>query len=193
MKEEGEGSLSFFPLLAPTSPTRSINEPAQACARTRSLCRLPLEKATMSTAPAASGGGGADTTANNPAPAPPPPLPEIDDRVYKAVVYGHSPKRLKRLIEELAQGDDERRKAAVNKAGKNESGDDESPLQAARRLDHADLIGVLVEAGADVMTLHERARDACCHLLHVRTAGRLERFVAQRQTRPQRKGAGVLE
>jgi hypothetical protein len=95
----------------------------------------------MSTAPAASGGGGADTTTANPAP----PLPEIDDSVYKAVIANDkSDEEIMALVEEIAQGDDARRKAAVNTAGK----DNEMPLKAAKRLERGALACRLLVAGA---------------------------------------------
>jgi ankyrin repeat protein len=75
--------------------------------------------------------------------------PNDDDfrRVYEAVAAGESAERLRALIEECARGDDERRKAAVDQLGQIE-GKVEMPLKAAQRLDRADLVGVLLEAGA---------------------------------------------
>jgi len=67
-------------------------------------------------------------------------------RVYHAVASGASKAELRRVIEECAQGDDQRRAQAVNHS----STATETPLQAAHRQRRGDLVGALVEAGADV-------------------------------------------
>jgi len=67
-------------------------------------------------------------------------------RVYHAVASGASKAELRRVIEECAQGDDQRRAQAVNHS----STATETPLQAAHRQKRGDLVGALVEAGADV-------------------------------------------
>jgi len=53
---------------------------------------------------------------------------------------------MRRVIEECAQGDARRRVQAVNRS----STATETPLQAAHRQKRGDLVGALVEAGADV-------------------------------------------
>jgi hypothetical protein len=64
-------------------------------------------------------------------------------RVYRAVAAGKSAEQVLRVIEEVAQGSDERRATAV--------GHSETPLAAAHRLRRGDLVGALVrQAGADV-------------------------------------------
>jgi alanyl-tRNA synthetase len=68
-------------------------------------------------------------------------------RVYRAVAAGESAEQVLRVIEEVAQGSDETRALAVNKKGEES---DETPLAAAHRLRRGDLVGALVEAGADV-------------------------------------------
>jgi len=66
--------------------------------------------------------------------------------VYNAVSSGASEEELRRVIEECAQGDNRRRVQAVNHS----STATETPLQAAHRQKRGDLVGALVEAGADV-------------------------------------------
>jgi hypothetical protein len=68
--------------------------------------------------------------------------------VHRAAAAGKSAEEVSRLIELCAQGDKKRR--AVNETGRNNS---ESPLQAAHRLQRGDLVGALLEAGADVSAL----------------------------------------
>ena len=81
--------------------------------------------------------------------APAPPEGASDCRVYDAVISGKRTDEIERLIEEIAQGDDEKRKAAVNKTGEDEAGEKESPLKAAKRLERGDLVCRLLVAGAD--------------------------------------------
>jgi len=73
---------------------------------------------------------------------------DADDfsRVYDVVASGASEAELRRVIEECAQGDDQRRAQAVNHS----STATETPLQAADRQKRGDQVGALVEAGADV-------------------------------------------
>jgi ankyrin repeat protein len=70
-------------------------------------------------------------------------------RVYHSVAAGDTAARLRRVIAECAQGSDERRARAVNKPGD----DGEKPLEAASRLKRGDLVGALVETGANVRVL----------------------------------------
>jgi len=70
---------------------------------------------------------------------------ECSGRVYCAVAAGESAEEVRRVIELCAQGDEQRRAQAVNHKGV-----EESPLQAAHRQRRGDLVGALVEAGADV-------------------------------------------
>jgi hypothetical protein len=81
-----------------------------------------------------------------------------DGRVHRAVAAGLSEVEVRRAIIDCAQGSAERRVAAVNQARRLEVEDalnqkrliDETPLRAAHRLGRGDLVGVLLEAGADV-------------------------------------------
>jgi len=76
------------------------------------------------------------------------PGDDADDfsRVCNVVASGASEAELRRVIEECAQGDDRRRVQAVNYS----SIATETLLQAADRQKRGDLVGALVEAGADV-------------------------------------------
>jgi len=78
------------------------------------------------------------------------PCGDADDvsPVYNAVSSGASEAELRRVIEECAQGDDRRRVQAVNRG--------DTPLQAAHRQKRGDLVGALVEAGADVGGIFNR-------------------------------------
>jgi len=86
--------------------------------------------------------------------------------VYNAVSSGASEAELRRVIEECAQGDDRRRVQAVNhsstatetplQAVNHSSTATETPLQAAHRQKRGDLVGALVEAGADVGGIFNR-------------------------------------
>lgn len=70
--------------------------------------------------------------------------------MHEAVVAGKSEHALRRILDECARGSDERRAAAANFCG---VGGDEPPLAAARRVDNAAAVGVLIEAGADVASV----------------------------------------
>jgi hypothetical protein len=67
-------------------------------------------------------------------------------RVHAAVAAGESAERVRRAIDECARpGDEQGRALAVNEAGEG----DEFPLVAAGRLRRGDLVGLLLEEGAD--------------------------------------------
>jgi len=66
-------------------------------------------------------------------------------RVYRAVAAGESAEEVRRIIDQCARVDEQRRAAAVN-WGIGE----ETPLRAAHRQRRGDLVGALVEAGASV-------------------------------------------
>jgi hypothetical protein len=76
----------------------------------------------------------------------------IGDRVYAAVSAGKSDEEVRRVIGECAN--EQQRKAAVNHKGQN---NDQTPLAAAHRLRRGDLVGALLEAGADASALSPRA------------------------------------
>jgi ankyrin repeat protein len=90
-----------------------------------------MAAATATTAAAATGGGNSADFS----------------RLYAAVSNGASAEELRRVIEECAQGDEQRRAQAVNHS--------ETPLQAAHRQKRGDLVGALVEAGADVRSIFD--------------------------------------
>jgi hypothetical protein len=69
--------------------------------------------------------------------------------VLGAVAAGESAELVRHAIEECAQGSATRRVAAVNEAGE----DAELPLQAAHDLRRGDLVGLLLEAGANARAL----------------------------------------
>jgi hypothetical protein len=70
-------------------------------------------------------------------------------RVHDAVCSNCSADELRAVIEQVARGSGARRKAAVDKRGKHPgTGEEESPLAAAARLQRTDLICVLLESGA---------------------------------------------
>jgi ankyrin repeat protein len=106
----------------------------------------------MASAPEA-GGGGLPTL---------PALPEgaSDHRIYDAIVSGKSDDDIVRLVDDIAQGDDEKRKRAVDP-------EHESPLQAALRLDRGPLVCHLLAGGADVKQIFNGEATAlavCCSL-----------------------------
>jgi hypothetical protein len=72
--------------------------------------------------------------------------------VYAAVAAGESDEEVRRVIAEC--GDEQQRTAAVNHKGQNSN---ETPLAAAHRLRRGDLVGALLEAGADASKLFRRA------------------------------------
>jgi ankyrin repeat protein len=88
----------------------------------------------------AAGGGGGDGFA------------DASDRVYAAVASGKSDEEVPRVIAEC--GNEQQRKAAVNATDRS---NDETPLAAAHRLQRGDLIGALLEAGADASKLFRRS------------------------------------
>jgi ankyrin repeat protein len=94
------------------------------------LARFEKQRAT---AMAAAASGGAPTN------------DDIDDRVYRAVKAGKNESEVRHVIESI---DEPQREAAVNKAGRRENGEEETPLVAAFRLNRGDLLGLLLEAGA---------------------------------------------
>jgi ankyrin repeat protein len=69
-----------------------------------------------------------------------------DGCVFASVAAGDSAEQLRRVIDEFAQGSDERRLLAVNHVGP----DGDTPLVAAFSQCRGDLVGALVENGADV-------------------------------------------
>jgi hypothetical protein len=71
-------------------------------------------------------------------------------RVYRAVAAGESDEEVRRVIDDVSQGDGQRRQAAANWPVSNET-----PLQAAHRQRRGDLVGALVEAGASVGGIFE--------------------------------------
>jgi len=73
---------------------------------------------------------------------------ECSGRVYCAVAAGESAEEVHRVIDLCAQGDEQRRVQDVNQNGGEDT--DETPLQAAHRQERGDLVGALVEAGADI-------------------------------------------
>jgi hypothetical protein len=102
----------------------------------------------MATTATAGGGGGGGSAA--------------DDRVHRAVAAGLSEVEVRRAIIDCAQGSVERRVAAVNQAGRvgveGAEPHDETPLQAAHRLQRGDLVVILLEAGADASALFPGGR-----------------------------------
>jgi len=76
-----------------------------------------------------------------------------DDRVCLAVAAGATQAEVRRAIIESAAGSFERRAVAVNRAA---GPGGETPLSAAHRLRRGDLVGLLLEAGADAMTISPR-------------------------------------
>jgi ankyrin repeat protein len=80
--------------------------------------------------------------------------------VHPMVAAGVRATVVRRVIEEVAQGSDEWRAAAANYPGRRRevvegaTPREETPLQAAVRLRRCDLVGALVEAGADVCAIY---------------------------------------
>jgi hypothetical protein len=71
--------------------------------------------------------------------------------IYTAVLENKSAEEISDLLDEVARGSDERRRAAVNFVGKNEHREREMPLQAAGRLARGiDTMALLVDAGASL-------------------------------------------
>jgi hypothetical protein len=71
-------------------------------------------------------------------------------RVYAAVAAGESDEEVRSVIAEC--GNEQQREMAVNAT---DPSHDETPLAAAHRLGHGDLVGALLEAGADTSALFD--------------------------------------
>jgi hypothetical protein len=100
-------------------------------------------------------------------------------RVHRAVAAGESDEELRRVIEDCAQGDDQRRKAAANRAV-----GEETPPQAVHRQRRGDLVGALVEAGADVGAIFSGRLTLLAVCIAYGQAGSVR--VAAQRARPQR-------
>jgi ankyrin repeat protein len=100
------------------------------------------------------------------------------DSVYRAVSAGESEQEVRRLIEACAVGSAtrldarKRRAAAVNRSSSEGSG--ETPLQAAHRLNRGDLVGALLEHGAEADDLFDSGEcDALALCIHYNEVGTL--------------------
>jgi ankyrin repeat protein len=82
-------------------------------------------------------------------------------RVHRAVAAGESAEEVRRLIAEYA--DEQMRVQAVNMKSQNNN---ETPLATAHRLQRGNLVGALLEAGADASKLFRRATPLVVCIAH---------------------------